>query len=76
MTVDDLMAVLWDAHTSSIKHAMDIFVDELSYLPDEQEQKFGIGWGNFVEVCLFFFFLFSFAFLFLIWVEFEENAKN
>ena len=51
MTVDDLMAVLWEAHTSSIVYAMDTFVEELSYLASDQEQKFGIGWGHFVQVC-------------------------
>jgi len=50
MTVDSLMAVLWEAHTSSILYAMEVFVDELTYLASDQEEKFGIAWGHFVQI--------------------------
>eukprot|EP01111_Echinosteliopsis_oligospora_P008335 TRINITY_DN2390_c0_g1_i1.p2 TRINITY_DN2390_c0_g1~~TRINITY_DN2390_c0_g1_i1.p2 ORF type:complete len:158 (+),score=30.17 TRINITY_DN2390_c0_g1_i1:540-1013(+) len=50
MTVDELMEVLWEAHTGSIVYAMSIFTAELIYLASSQEQKFGIGWGNFVQI--------------------------
>lgn len=44
------MTDLWDAHTSSIVYAMSIFEDELNFLESKKEQKFGVGWGHFVQV--------------------------
>eukprot|EP00026_Physarum_polycephalum_P011943 Phypoly_transcript_12194.p1 GENE.Phypoly_transcript_12194~~Phypoly_transcript_12194.p1 ORF type:complete len:338 (-),score=44.58 Phypoly_transcript_12194:144-1109(-) len=50
MTIDDLMGVLWDAHTTSIEYAMKTFTAELAYLASGQEKKFGVGWGHFVGI--------------------------
>ena len=44
------MQSLWEAHTTSIHTALPIFQTELEELNSRQEQLFGYGWGNFIEL--------------------------
>ncbi|EFA84598.1 hypothetical protein PPL_01588 [Heterostelium album PN500] len=49
LTLDQLLKIMWIAHTGSIRYSGSRLTDYINLLPPK-EKNFGNGWGNFVEV--------------------------